>query len=235
MPVRPVGELGTTPRRRRNRRDERSRGDTRRQLLESAAECFAEKGFRDTTIRDVCARAGANIAAINYHFAGKLALYREVFRETSASSLEAHPLTGLPSDDPRDDLRRFILTMVARLSDSARGARHAKLMAREMVEPTRVLDEVVEGVIRPHLQLLEGIVARVLGPGQRPGSPRVRAAARAIIAQILIFRNCRAVLERLHPGDTSTRRMHDRAQEVAEFSLAALDGLRAAPRPEPAP
>ena len=84
-------------------------------------------------------------------------------------------------------------------------------------------------------QELARFVARVLGPGQRPGSPRVRAAARAIIAQILIFRNCRAVLERLHPGDTSTRRMHDRAQEVAEFSLAALDGLRAAPRPEPAP
>lgn len=202
-------------------------GETRRRLIDAAAECFAERGFRATTIRDVCARAGANIAAVNYHFAGKLALYREVFRESSAWAREAYPLTGVPSADPRADLRRFVHAMIARLTDPGRGARHAKLMAREMVEPTRVLDEIVEGVIRPHIELLESIVARLLVPGSTHHSPRVRAAARAIIAQILLFRNCRAVLERLHPEDATDAAMAARAEDIAEFSLAALDGLRA--------
>ncbi len=206
-------------------------GETRRRLIDAAAECFVERGFRATTIRDVCARAGANIASVNYHFAGKLALYREVFRESSSWARDAYPLTGVPSADPRADLRRFVHAMIARLTDPGRGARHAKLMAHEMVEPTSVLDEVVADVIRPHFELLESIVARLLVPGHTRQSPGVRAAARAIVAQILLFRNCRSVLERLHPEDVTDARMAARAGEIAEFSLAALDGLRAADRP----
>ena len=40
--------------------------ETRRQLLEAAGEVFAEAGFRETTVREICRRAGANVAAINY-------------------------------------------------------------------------------------------------------------------------------------------------------------------------
>ena len=39
--------------------------ETRRQLLEAAGVVFAERGFRDATVREICRRAGANIAAVN--------------------------------------------------------------------------------------------------------------------------------------------------------------------------
>jgi TetR/AcrR family transcriptional regulator, regulator of cefoperazone and chloramphenicol sensitivity len=45
--------------------------ETRLQLLEAAGEVFAEVGFRDATVREICRRADANIAAINYHFGDK--------------------------------------------------------------------------------------------------------------------------------------------------------------------
>ena len=53
---------------------------TRQRLLEAAGEIFAEQGFRQTTVRDICARAGANVAAVNYHFGDKEKLYSEVLR-----------------------------------------------------------------------------------------------------------------------------------------------------------
>jgi len=54
--------------------------ETRDRLLEEAEPLFAERGFEATSVRDITAAAGANLAAVNYHFGGKDKLYREVFR-----------------------------------------------------------------------------------------------------------------------------------------------------------
>ncbi|MBW2127416.1 MAG: helix-turn-helix transcriptional regulator [Deltaproteobacteria bacterium] len=37
----------------------------------SACEVFAEKGYRAATIADICGRAKANVAAVNYYFGDK--------------------------------------------------------------------------------------------------------------------------------------------------------------------
>src|SRR5262245_56133679 len=53
---------------------------TRSRLIEAAGHVFAEQGFKATTVRDICAKAGANVAAVNYHFGGKEGLYNAVLR-----------------------------------------------------------------------------------------------------------------------------------------------------------
>ncbi len=40
-------------------------------ILQAAAALFAEQGFNDTTMRQITARAGVNLAAVNYHFGSK--------------------------------------------------------------------------------------------------------------------------------------------------------------------
>jgi len=49
-------------------------------LLAAASTLFAERGFHGTTVREIAERAGANVAAGNYHYGSKKALYLEVFR-----------------------------------------------------------------------------------------------------------------------------------------------------------
>ena len=46
-------------------------------ILHVAIEVFAEHGFRDTTIREICKRANVNVASINYYFRSKEALYTQ--------------------------------------------------------------------------------------------------------------------------------------------------------------
>ena len=51
---------------------------TKKRLIEAAGSLFADKGFKETTVRDICEQAGANVAAVNYHFGDKEKLYGEV-------------------------------------------------------------------------------------------------------------------------------------------------------------
>src|SRR6218665_111665 len=40
-------------------------------LVEAAEKLFAEKGFEAVSVRDITKEAGANVAAVNYHFGSR--------------------------------------------------------------------------------------------------------------------------------------------------------------------
>ena len=70
--------------------------ETRQRLLDVAVRLFSTYGFKRVTVREICREAGANVAAINYHFGDKLGLYTEVvktaidaIRGTSELSMQA--------------------------------------------------------------------------------------------------------------------------------------------------
>ncbi|MBY8861272.1 TetR family transcriptional regulator [Nocardia sp. CA2R105] len=54
--------------------------DTRTQILDAAERLFAERGFRGTSVRAITDLAGANLAAVGYHFGSKSELLAQVVR-----------------------------------------------------------------------------------------------------------------------------------------------------------
>ena len=62
---------------------------TKVRLLEAAGEEFAEKGFDAARVRTICERAGANVAAVNYHFGDKEQLYVEMVLDAHRCGFEA--------------------------------------------------------------------------------------------------------------------------------------------------
>ena len=64
--------------------------NTRQRILEAAGEIFTDSGLRLTTIRQISARAGVNVAAINYHFQSKGNLYLETLRYWSVTRQEPY-------------------------------------------------------------------------------------------------------------------------------------------------
>ena len=199
---------------------------TRRRLLEAAGEVFAERGFREATIREIVARAGANIAAVNYHFRGKTGLYGEVLRHFARESVHRHPVhQGLPEDAPAEArLRAFVRALLGRVFDDGRQAVHGRLMAREMVEPTEALGPLVEEVIRPLYERLRGILRELLGP--RVPEARLRLAAKSVVGQCLFYKHCAPVLERLgEPRPRGAKAVAALADHIADFSLRGLEGV----------
>ena len=52
--------------------------DTRDRILDVAERMFGERGFAATSLREITAEAGVNVASVNYHFGSKEALLTEV-------------------------------------------------------------------------------------------------------------------------------------------------------------
>src|SRR3954468_15221922 len=83
---------------------------TRTRLIEAAGKVFAEQGFKAATVRDICTAAGANVAAVNYHFGGKEGLYAAVLRfaHRKAVGQSDNAAAALVGKTPEERLAAFV-------------------------------------------------------------------------------------------------------------------------------
>jgi len=199
---------------------------TRERLLEAAGEVFAARGFHDATVRDICARAEANVASVNYHFGDKAQLYTAVFEFCkSLTQNDSVRLTHLATLGPEDRLRGFVAWYMAMLFDTSRPAWAWQLFAREMVDPTPALDHMVETVIRPRMHVLRDAIREIVGsdvPDQR-----VHDCIGSIMGQCLLYKHSLPVVCRLYPDMKFDAQEAMRLSEhISRFSLAGLIALR---------
>ena len=197
---------------------------TEQRILESAGEVFAEKGFRAATIRDIVRRAGANVAAVNYHFGDKEKLYAAVFRYARKCCEEKFPVVSPGNSTPRERLHTFVRSLLFRILDSGRPAWHWKLMAREMMEPTSALDEMVAHSIKPEFDILSRVVMDVTG--LPAGDIHVRFCVNSVIGQVLFYRHAQQVIARLHPQQRFDEKdLEKLADHATAFSFGALEAM----------
>ena len=202
-----------------------STDSTRDKLLLAGAEVFAERGFQAATVREISARAGANVAAVNYHFGDKLGLYAEVLR---AALLAADPEVVRAAVDrgakPEELLRLIIRTRVYALLGSDRATR---LMIHELNQPTPALARVVDETLRPMYDRLRAAVGAILD--LPPDDDETRLCTHSIVGQIVHYAVARPVLARLWPQLKMTPERVDRiADHIADFSLAYLRTFKSA-------
>lgn len=202
------------------------RDATRKRLLLAAGEVFAERGLQRATVRDICHRADANVAAIKYHFGGKEALYQAAFRYWFDESHVrfVQPLTANPAGTVKDRLKQFITMFLNRLLSPGKPAWHAKLMAWEMLEPTGMLEEVANTAMKPMLSQLETIIREILGP-QMP-RVRVERAMLSVVGQCVFYHHARPVLQLIYPHHASEPDIGEIAEHITTFTCAGLRELR---------
>ncbi len=196
--------------------------ETRARLLEAAARLFADRGFKRVTVRDICRAARANVAAVNYHFGDKLGLYREVLGiaiDAIRATTEAAKAAGRDRP-PEEQLRTFVHVQLMRLLASDRSDWTHRLLNREMADPTPALDAVVDEAIRPRLEYLSSVIARLLHCP--PTDRRVRRCAATIQLQPLAYLP-NPIAERLGVARTLTPHdVQEVADHIAEFSLGGI-------------
>ena len=201
------------------------------QLLEAACKVFAEKGYRDATIAEICETAGANIAAVNYYFRGKETLYGEAWRLAFQRSLEAYPPDGgVPASASAEErLRGRISSLVQRIINPEN--HEFEIIRKELANPTGLLEEVMRESIEPLARSLSALVRELLG--DNAPELQVRLCQMSIMAQCLhpmmrhrfqkLFADSPAQPNKTLPQSSGIEII---AEHIIQFSLAGIKEIR---------
>jgi AcrR family transcriptional regulator len=185
-------------------RGARSADATRERLVDAALDAFGLNGFDGASTRDIARRAGANLAAIPYHFGGKEGLHRAVaahiVENISANvgplldAAEAHLLQEQLA--PAAAQRMLHLT-IDRAADTLLGkpeaARWARFVVREQMDPSASFAVLHDGFMGRAHALVTALYAAATG--RDAANPETAVRVFAILGQLLVFRMARGLVE----------------------------------------
>ncbi len=207
--------------------------ETRARIIESACEVFAEKGYQSATVADICRRANANVAAVNYHFGGKAALYVAAWQHSYLHTVSDPDLdlSGTCVHDPEDLLCAYIMRIIHSHATKGAEAQFTRLYLMEKANPTGLIQESWRDIVNPKHQRLKTLVKNVAG--QRVPEEVLLFCELSIISQ------CHSLLT-LHKNDFefllqqpySEALLKRWAKHITRFSLA---GIKAATKPSGIP
>lgn len=161
-----------------------SESTPRERVLDVACELFAQAGFHGTHLREICERAGTNIAGVCYHFQSKEGLYQAVMMEAGRqlSDLDSGFVTSthLP---PEGRMFALIESLLQRLS--SKRVWIAKLLARELVDRAGKDYSYAASRLEQDSILLQAALRSLLGNDE--GSDAVRLHALTLIGECVFY------------------------------------------------
>ncbi len=202
--------------------------DTRERLLQAATRLFAERGFEKVTVRDIVAAAGANVAAVNYHFAGKLGLYSEVIDRAISLMQGAHDGTrdAPEGSNAEERLRLFVHSLLSLVDAPADLDWVYQLLRHEMENPTPAAQSILRRVMQPRMRYLCQTIGELTGSS--PEDEHVRNCAMSVQAQCYFVRNMIRMKGRLRAAglaevaSLSGDDLSSVAEHIVRFSLAGI-------------
>lgn len=199
--------------------------DARHRLFQAALQLFAQKGFGNTSTRELAEAAGVNIAAISYYFGDKAGLHRAVFFEPMGWPQDDVSHFDDPALPLREMLGRFYGGFLEPLRDPATAALCTKLHFREMVEPTGLWQQAMDHLFAPMHSALLRQLCHHLGLAH-PDAALFRLASCLIGlgVHLHVGRDC---TERLWPGLFDDDAAIDRwGRTLVDAGLAMVEAER---------
>jgi AcrR family transcriptional regulator len=212
---------------------------TRQGLLEAACEVFADKGYWEATVAEICQIARANIAALNYYFGDKASAYREAWQYAFDQGIQAHPLE--PADtpasaNPAERLHAHVTSLLIRMNDDGRPTRFERMRIWEITRPSGVIDDVDREVREKSRQHMLTCLRDLIG--SKVSTEVLQLCEASILAQcrmVLPFNRRDLQLVASRRIDASVIKML--ADHIVAFSVAGLSiyatGGKAKHKPAP--
>ena len=201
-------------------------------IIECAGAIFAERGYRDTTVRDIAAAANVNLAGISYHFGGKQQLYIATIEAARQARIDFSALAVADTQISAEQrLRVFIRALLARLVDRSERDWRSRLLARELTSPTDFCFEQISRWYRPIFEALMRMVEEVVG---RPiEEPRRTLVGFSIVGQCLFYRVSAEAVKFFVPPERRASfadglDVAALADHICDFTLGGLSRLREA-------
>ncbi len=202
--------------------------NTRERILRTAGPIFAQRGFRDATVREICDQADVNLASVNYYFGDKAKLYSEVIQFARASNdLAQNPVRdAFQLDSPEEQLFAFVRAMLRHLGVGDSPSWQTQLLVNEFLSPGLESRELVEERFRPNFENLLKLLQHFC-PEQLPREQLLRCGF-SLIGQCLHYRVAEPLLAMFIPDEPlADLPLRQLARHITDFTIAAMTGLRA--------
>jgi TetR/AcrR family transcriptional regulator, regulator of cefoperazone and chloramphenicol sensitivity len=194
--------------------------NTKARILETAGEVFAEKGYEAATVREICERAGVNVAAVNYYFGGKASLYVQTLERAHACHQEQEDWP--PGTPPAVKLERFIHRVLTHMLVLKDEPWQLRLMTREIISPTPAGKRLLCDHFRQGFQQLQNILDEILPP-EMPDYQRHQIGL-SIMGQCALYRGLGKIIPLVIGQDELKQHysVDQLTEHIAHVSLAAL-------------
>jgi AcrR family transcriptional regulator len=188
-------------------------GATADRILRIASKLFAEKGFANVSIRDVCREAGTTAPVIYYYFGSKKGLFDAVAKKGISMGGFLQTVTrAAGGPDPRKSLKRFVETYLKGFPEHAFDP---GLYMRE----SATLDRESADIISADLDKIHSAVSSMVAKGVGKGA--FRKVDPDMAADALMGMLNRVIFQGIHFSKTSDRLAY--GGFVTEFFLKALE------------
>ena len=202
---------------------------TSARLLQVAAREFAEKGWSNTTASAVCAKAEANVAAVNYYFGDKEGLYRAVWDFAVETAIDESSAPDLSSNSDREWLYNYIRLCVVSVFDAGETGLLSKLIVNEINDPSPISNEVLSEHLAPRVKDLETRLRSMLGPDV--SDFQVGWCILAIHSQFSALTINRSARRNLFKNDKPTPAEAERfTREICAFVIGGIRAIKATPK-----
>jgi AcrR family transcriptional regulator len=200
---------------------------TRQELLEAAGRVFAEKGFERATGKEICRLAGANAAAINYHFGGMVGLYAAVVEEAHGRLVTVAMLTEAVAGktNARAKLEALLGLIVGALTGPGAASWAIRIVGRELTAPSPMLAEFREKNTRERVRIFRSIVSELTGlPEDHPTV--ARGCVNVMAPCFLLLTADRRMIERRFPEiGLGPEGADELVQHMVDYALAGLGAV----------
>jgi len=198
--------------------------ETKSRILDTAGPVFAEKGFRDTTIRELCEKAGVGLASVNYHFRDKQQLYVQVV-EQAYDQVRQHrpkPMKWPPGTPVAEKLRTWVRHVVEAVTAEEEDDWQDVLVTRELRDPTPACEDTLRRRIHEDLEPLFDIIDEVFGP-ELPSPERWRLIF-SVLGQCLFYDTHSQAIRFIMANDAEGRACEPGhiAEHISAMFLAAI-------------
>jgi len=198
-------------------------------LLDVAEGLFCEHGFKGTSIRDIAASAGCNIASVNYYFGSKEGLYEEVWhrhlipmRDSRIASINKVMSRAEGRPNLEDLLRSFADTFVGSMVDTSKVSRLSKLMAREYIDSHLPTDMFVNEVMTPTITAMHGALMKTCPDLDES---KIMPVIFSLIGQLVHFVHVKTMFEQ--GGDDLNLPVFDSNEIIDHIVKFSAAGIRA--------
>ena len=145
--------------------------ETQTRILDAAEELFMQHGFEGASMRMLTAKAGVNLAAVNYHFGSKDALIEAVFRRR-LDPMNAERVAALERREQEAEgrplqadaiIRAFLGASLRMIEDAKSGGRNfIRLLGRTYSDPQKPIRVLIGQLYAPAMERFKAAFERAL-------------------------------------------------------------------------